>query len=278
MLSRDELSRYSRHILLPQVGKRGQEKLKESRITVVGAGGLGSPALLYLAAAGIGRIRIIDSDTVDLTNLQRQVLFQTEDIGKSKAQTAAERLRALNPEILVESHSVRFTPENGRELLADSHLVIEASDNFETKFLVNDACVLEKIPLILGGILRFEGQLLVVHPGASACYRCVFHAPPPPEAVPSCAEAGVLGAVAGVIGSLQAAEALKILSGADPSPAGRMLTFDGLAGTIRPLLIPRNPRCPVCGENPEIQELSTSSYNSEFFACSPGTALETLRP
>lgn len=278
MLSRDEISRYSRHILLPQVGKKGQEKLKESRITMIGAGGLGSPALLYLAAAGIGHIRIIDSDAVDITNLQRQVIFQTQDIGKSKAHVAAERLRALNPEITIESREVRFTPANARGLLSDSHLVIEASDNFETKFLVNDACVLEKIPLILGGILRFEGQVLVIVPGEGACYRCVFQNPPPPEAVPSCAEAGVLGAVAGVIGSLQASEALKMLSGADLPAAGRMLAFDAFAGTIRSLSIPRNPRCPVCGENPQIHDLLTSSSNSEFFACSPGTALETLRP
>ncbi|MCR9144332.1 MAG: HesA/MoeB/ThiF family protein [bacterium] len=246
MLSRDELSRYSRNIFLEQVGRAGQERLKASRVFVIGAGGLGSPVLLYLAAAGVGHIACIDGDHLELTNLQRQVLYSTDDVGQPKATVAAQRVRALNPEVEVQAIVGRFTPANAAGYLRGYDLLIETSDNFPTKFLANDAAVLGGIPLITGGILRFEGQVLAVRPGETACYRCIFERPPPADAVPNCAQAGVLGAIAGIVGSLQAAEALKLLTGAGEDPAGRLLTLDLLDTALRRIPVPRNPDCPVC--------------------------------
>lgn len=270
MFSKQELTRYSRHILLPEVRRAGQERLKAAHVFVVGAGGLGSPVLLYLAAAGVGRISFVDSDELDLTNLQRQVLYDTAQVGRPKHETAAARLRALNPEIRIESQRDRFSPANAADYLRPPggppvDLVIETSDNFGTKFLVNDAGVLFKVPIILGGILRFEGQLLAVDPGRSACYRCLFREPPPAGAVPNCAEAGVLGAMAGTVGSLQAAEALKIITGAGDPLYGKMITVDLLSSRMRTINLPRSPDCPVCGVTPRIRSLADENYEVGAF-------------
>ena len=267
MLDKQELTRYSRHILLPEVRRAGQERLKAAHVFVVGAGGLGSPVLLYLAAAGVGRISFIESDELDLTNLQRQILYNTGDVGSSKADAAAARLRELNPHVELVALRERLSPENiARHLRpADAppvDLIIETSDNFPTKFLVNDAAVLLGVPAILGGILRFEGQLMAVNPGQSACYRCIFRELPPDGAVPNCAEAGVLGAMAGTVGSLQAAEALKILTGAGEPLFGRMITVDLLSSRMRTLSLPRSESCPVCGAIPRIRTLSAAEYGS----------------
>ncbi|MCB1309638.1 MAG: HesA/MoeB/ThiF family protein [Leptospiraceae bacterium] len=246
MLERDELTRYSRHIFLNEVGLAGQERLKAARVFVVGAGGLGSPVLLYLAAAGVGHITCIDADHLELTNLQRQILYTTDDLGALKAIRAGEHLARLNPHIEYQGIPDRLTATNAAGYLRGHDLVIETSDNFETKFLVNDTCFTLKQSLVMGGILRFEGQVFCIQPGQSACYRCIFFEPPPAEAVPNCAEAGVLGAIAGVVGSLQAAQALKILSGASENPFGRLYSLDLLQGQIRSLPIERNPHCPLC--------------------------------
>lgn len=268
MFSKQELTRYSRHILLPEVRLAGQERLKSSHVFVVGAGGLGSPVLLYLAAAGVGRISFVDSDRLDLTNLQRQVLYATADLDRPKIETAAERLRALNPDILVQAHEDRLSAANVASYLRPEglppvDLVIETSDNFGTKFLVNDACILLGVPAVMGGILRFEGQLMAVDPGNSACYRCLFREPPPPGAVPNCAEAGVLGAMAGTVGSLQAAEALKILTGAGTPLFGKMITVDLLSSRMRTIKLPRDEKgCPICGNEPRIRTLNDEEYQA----------------
>lgn len=261
MLSRDELTRYSRNIFLEQIGRAGQERLKSARVFVIGAGGLGSPVLMYLAAAGVGHIACIDEDRLDLTNLQRQVLYSTSEVGTAKATAAAARIRALNPEIEMQAIVDRFTPANAHGYLRGYDLLIETSDNFPTKFLANDAAVLAGIPLITGGILRFEGQVLSVQPGQTACYRCIFERPPPAEAVPNCAQAGVLGAIAGVVGSLQAAEALKMLTGAGEGLAGHLLTLDLLETTVRRIPVARNPDCSVCGNHAEIFSIEQKNYD-----------------
>jgi adenylyltransferase/sulfurtransferase len=261
VLSRDELTRYSRNIFLEPVGRAGQERLKRSRVFVIGAGGLGAPVLLYLAAAGVGHIACIDGDLLELTNLQRQVLYRTDEIGQPKASAAAAHLRELNPEIEVQPIHDRLTAANVLGYLRGYDLVIETSDNFPTKFLANDAAYFARIPLIMAGILRFEGQVMTVVPGESACYRCVFERPPPADAVPNCAQAGVLGAIAGVVGSLQAAEALKLLTGAGESLAGHMLTLDLLRTRIRHLPLSRAPGCPLCGHKPEIFAIEQKNYD-----------------
>ena len=248
-LSARELERYSRNILLENVGVEGQAKLSRSRVFVVGTGGLGSPALLYLAAAGVGEVAFVDHDRVDLTNLQRQILFGTADVGHSKAYAAADNLRRLNPEIRLLPYVGALTPDNALDYLEGSDVVIETSDNLATKFLVNDAAVQLGIPAVLAGILRFEGQLISVLPGQSACYRCLFQSPPPPEAVPSCSEAGVLGAIAGVIGSMQAGEALKILLGVGEPLFGRLLRANLLTGEFRTIPIPLRSGCAACARH-----------------------------
>ncbi|GAB4274221.1 MAG: molybdopterin-synthase adenylyltransferase MoeB [Deferrisomatales bacterium] len=248
MLTEAEIQRYSRQILLSQVGGAGQERLKASRALVVGAGGLGSPAALYLAAAGVGAVGVCDDDRVDLTNLQRQVIHSTEDLGRPKVESAAARLRALNPEIRVVEHPVRLRAANALELLAGYDAVVDGSDTFPSKFLVNDACVAAEVPFVFCGILGFEGQLLTVVPGAGPCLRCFFRRPPPPGAVPTCAQAGILGPVAGVMGSLQALEVLKLLLGTGPVATGRLLVFDGADRRFREIEIHRDPRCPACGD------------------------------
>jgi adenylyltransferase/sulfurtransferase len=254
--SPDELFRYSRHLVLPGVGPDGQRRLKEAAVLIVGAGGLGSPAGLYLAAAGIGRIGIADGDTVDLSNLQRQVLFTTADVGKPKAETAAERLHALNPGITLEAHPLRVSAQNAADLVARYDLVIDATDNFPTRYLLNDACVLGKKPLLYGAIVQFHGQVSLFAPPHGPCYRCLFPEPPPAGTVPGCAEGGVLGVLPGVIGTLQATEAIKWILGAGRSLAGRLLLYDAQATEFRELTIGRDPACPVCGDHPSIHALA----------------------
>jgi adenylyltransferase/sulfurtransferase len=247
-LSEAEVLRYSRQIILPQVGGAGQERLKASRVLVVGAGGLGSPAALYLAAAGVGTVGVCDDDRVDLTNLQRQVIHSTADLGRPKTASAVEKLRALNPEIRAVEHPRRLAASNAKEILGGYDAVVDGSDTFASKFLVNDACAALGIPYVFAGILDFEGQLLTVVPGNGPCYRCFFRQPPPPGAVPTCAQAGILGPVAGTLGSLQALEVLKLLLGIGSPLAGRFLLFDGLKLEFREVEIKRDPRCPACGE------------------------------
>ncbi|HEY3935189.1 MAG TPA: molybdopterin-synthase adenylyltransferase MoeB [Gemmatimonadales bacterium] len=255
MLSPDELLRYARHLTLAEVGVAGQEKLKAVRVLLIGAGGLGSPAALYLAAAGVGTLGIVDSDVVDTSNLQRQVLHDTLSIGEEKTASARRRLDALNPNVRVELFTERLSSANARAILRNFDIVIDGSDNFPTRYLVNDACVLEQRPLVYGSILRFEGQLsLFVTPGGP-CYRCLFSEPPPAELVPSCADAGVLGVLPGIIGTLQALEAIKWIIGIGDSVRGRLLLFDALALSFREIAVHRDPECPACGDHPTVTEL-----------------------
>lgn len=254
LLTEEQLERYSRQILLEGVGLDGQAKLLQSRVLVVGAGGLGSPAALYLAAAGVGAIGLVDGDVVDRSNLQRQVLHGWADVGRPKTRSAAETLRALNPDVRVIEHPEVLTSENAMDVLRGYDLVVNGSDNFPTRYLVNDACVFLGKPLVDASILKWEGQLTVFLPGRG-CYRCLYPSPPPPGSVPSCAEGGILGAVAGIMGTLQAAEAIKVLLGAGEPMANRVLLFDAFSGRFRTLKWRRDPRCPVCGDEPAIREL-----------------------
>lgn len=262
VLSKEELERYSRNILLPEMGVEGQRRLARSHVFVVGCGGLGSPVLLYLAAAGVGQLSFIDRDCVEISNLQRQVLFTTADVGKPKAYCAAERLRALNPHVHLLPYVDALRPENISEYLSDCDVVVETSDNFPTKFLVNDAAVLFSKPAVMAGILRFEGQLMSVAPGKSACYRCLFRAPPPTDSVPSCSEAGVLGTVAGIIGALQAAEVLKIISGHGQPLYNQLLRADLQTSSFRNVTIPRRSDCEVCGDKADITSITAGAYGS----------------
>jgi thiazole biosynthesis adenylyltransferase ThiF len=251
----ERLERYSRHILLKDVGVEGQMKLFDAKVLIIGAGGLGSPVALYLAAAGVGTIGIADADRVDLSNLQRQVIHHTPDVGKPKVESAAEKMRAINPDITVRTYHEFVRAANIREMIRGYDFVIDGTDNFAAKFLINDACVLERIPFSHGGILRFDGQTMTVKPGESACYRCLFTAPPPKGAVPTCSEAGILGAVAGMLGTIQAAEALKFITGAGELLTNALLVFEAGDMNFRKVQFKRNPRCKVCGENATIQEL-----------------------
>lgn len=248
--------RYSRHILLPEVGGRGQEKLLRARVLVIGAGGLGSPVSFYLAAAGVGTIGLIDGDVVDLSNLHRQILHHTPDVDRPKVASAQAKLTALNPDVTVVPHHERLTVDNARSLFAQYDLIIDGTDNFPTKFLANDAAILTRRPLVHGGILRFVGQVMTILPGESACYRCIFKEPPPAGLVPTCQEAGVLGALAGVIGTIQATEALKLILGLPQPLTSRLLTYDALTSTFREITVRRNPKCPICGEHPTITTLT----------------------
>ncbi|MBV9784274.1 MAG: molybdopterin-synthase adenylyltransferase MoeB [Acidisphaera sp.] len=249
-LTEQEIVRYSRHILLGEVGGTGQARLKAARVLLVGAGGLGSPLALYLAAAGIGTLGIVDDDRVDLSNLQRQVAHSTDRLGMAKVRSAAMAAQAINPETRIEAHETRLTAANAAALIAAYDLVCDGSDNFPTRFLVADACVAERRTLVSAAVLRFEGQLSVFKPHAGAdlpCYRCLYPEPPPEGEVPSCAEAGVLGAVTGVMGTLQATEVLKEILGIGDSLAGCLLLWDALAARFRTVRLPRDPACPVCG-------------------------------
>lgn len=254
-LSSDELLRYARHLTLSEIGVAGQQKLKASRVLLVGAGGLGSPAALYLAAAGVGTLGVVDSDVVDLSNLQRQVLHDTAAIGDAKTMSAARRLIALNPNVQVESFNERLTSHNARRIVREFDIVVDGSDNFPTRYLVNDTCVFEGKPLVYGSILRFEGQLSMFGAPGGPCYRCLFSEPPPAELVPSCADAGVLGVLPGVIGTLQALEAIKWIVGIGESTVGRLVVFDALRLRFRDIAVRRDPDCVVCGDHPVITDL-----------------------
>jgi adenylyltransferase/sulfurtransferase len=262
-LSEEEIERYSRHIILPELGGTGQQKLKDAKVLVVGAGGLGSPVLLYLAAAGVGTIGVIEDDVVDLTNLQRQVLHSTADVGKPKVISAGETMAQINPHVEVDVYHQRLTKENIFDVIGKYDVVVDGVDNFPTRYLINDACVMTGKTLVEGGILRFMGLIMSIHGGETACYRCVFEEPPPPGTVPSCAEAGVLGAVAGVIGTMQATEVLKIITGVGRPLYNRLLQFDAEELRFHEVKARRNPKCPVCGENPTITELVEYAYACE---------------
>jgi molybdopterin/thiamine biosynthesis adenylyltransferase len=251
----ERLERYSRHILLQDVGIEGQTKLFQAKVLIIGAGGLGSPAALYLAAAGVGTIGIADADVVDLSNLQRQIIHFTADVTRPKVDSAAEKMRALNPDVTVRTYHEFIRAANIRQIIGDYDFVIDGTDNFAAKFLINDACVLAGIPFSHGGILRFTGQTMTIVPGQSACYRCVFAAPPPKGAVPTCSEAGILGAVAGMLGTIQAAEALKFICGTGQLLTNALLTFDAKDMNFRKIQFNRNRRCALCGENRTIHEL-----------------------
>ena len=254
-LTPGELRRYARHLTLPQVGREGQQRLKAARVLLVGAGGLGSPAALYLAAAGVGTLGLVDHDAVDFSNLQRQVLYGTSDVGRRKLESAAERLGDLNPEVRLTTHDARLTSHNAIEILADYDVVVDGSDNFPTRYLVSDACVLLGKPDVYGSIHRFEGQVSVFHAGRGPCYRCLYRDPPPPELVPSCEQAGVLGVLPGIVGALQAAEAIKLVLGTGEPLVGRLLLVDALTMRFRELTLARDSECPVCGDQPTITRL-----------------------
>ena len=250
----EQVERYSRHIMLGEVGGKGQEMIMKGKVLIIGVGGLGAPAALYLAAAGVGTIGLVDGDVVDMSNLQRQVIHFTPDIGKPKVISAKEKINQINPECKVEIYQERATAVNIAGIITDYDFIIDGTDNFPAKFLVNDACVLNKKPYSHGGILRFDGQTITYVPG-STCYRCIFLNPPPKNIVPSCSQAGVLGSVAGMLGTIQAAEALKFLIGKGDLLTDRLLIFNALKMEFRTAAFKRNPNCPVCGENPEITEL-----------------------
>ncbi len=259
MFTKAQLDRYARHIILPGVGATGQKSLLESRVLVIGAGGLGSPILLYLAAAGVGTLGVVDFDTVDLSNLQRQILHATSDIGKAKVLSAKETLEQLNPDVKIKMYREQLNSQNAREIIRAYYVVIDGSDNFPTRYLVNDACVFERKPLMYGAISQFEGQLSLFNSmtgtSKSPCYRCLFPTPPKPGTVLSCAEAGVFGVLPGVVGSLMATEAIKFILGLGESLAGTLLHYDGLYSDMRRITIKRNPNCVVCGDAPSITEL-----------------------
>lgn len=255
-LTDEEIARYGRQIIVPGVGGAGQARLKNGSVLAIGAGGLGSPALLYLAAAGVGRIGVVDADEVDVTNLQRQVAHASSDLGRNKAESAAETMRAVNPHIQVEAHAVRLSPENTLDLFAGYDIILDGTDNFPTRYLINDAAVMLNKPLVTAAILRYSGQLTTILPRTTACYRCVFPHPPEPGAVPSCSQAGILGPVAGVMGSLQALEAIKLLLGSDDTLAGRYLAFDMRSMESNVMELRRDTDCPVCGDAPTITELA----------------------
>jgi molybdopterin/thiamine biosynthesis adenylyltransferase len=254
-LTEQQIERYSRQIILEQVGGTGQRKLLSSKVLIVGAGGLGAPAALYLAAAGIGTIGIIDDEKVELSNLQRQIIHATGDIDSEKVNSAKNKMQAINPDVAIRTYRTRVNAANISEIIRQYDFVIDGTDNFPAKFLVNDACYFEKVPFSHAGILRFEGQLMTVLPGETTCYRCIFHSPPPAGAVPSCSEAGVLGSIAGIVGSLQASEAIKYLLGVGELLTSVLLTVNLLEMKFRKVKLNRNPDCPLCGSTPQITEL-----------------------
>jgi molybdopterin/thiamine biosynthesis adenylyltransferase/rhodanese-related sulfurtransferase len=255
VLSPEQRSRYSRHLLIPEVGEEGQQRLLDARVLLVGAGGLGSPASLYLAAAGVGTLGIVDADVVDESNLQRQIVHSTDRLGEPKVLSAKRTIEALNPDVKVVPFQERLTSENVDRILSEGwDVIVDGADNFPTRYLVNDASVWSGIPVVHGSIFRFEGQATVFHPGVGPCYRCLFPQPPPPELAPSCAEGGVLGVLPGIIGSIQANETLKLILDRGDSLAGRLLLFDALSTTLDEVTVRRNPDCPVCGDSPTITD------------------------
>ena len=251
----EQLERYSRHIILQEVGVKGQKKLLNASVLIIGAGGLGAPAALYLAAAGVGTIGIVDADEVDLSNLQRQVIHTTNDVGKAKVKSAAETMEAINPDVTVKTYRTFVDSSNIMDLIKDYDFIIDGTDNFPAKFLINDACVMAKKPFSHAGIIRFKGQLMTYVPGEGPCYRCVFKNPPPKDAVPTCKQAGVIGAMGGVIGSLQAMEAIKYIIGTGDLLTGKLLTYDALKMEFHTIKLPKDDHCAVCGDEPTITEL-----------------------
>jgi len=254
VLTPDQVKRYSRHIIMGDVGSGGQRKLMGAKALIIGAGGLGSPAAVYLSLAGVGTVGLVDFDVVELSNLQRQILHHTTDVGRPKLQSARDNLHAYNPDVNVVLHEVRLESDNAMDIISQYDLVVNGADNFATRYLVNDACYLLDKPLVDGSILIFDGQATVFLPG-QGCYRCLFPSPPPPGMVPNCAEAGVLGALTGLVGSVQATEALKYFLGIGESLCSRLLLIDALSMNFREVKLKRNPQCPLCGENPTITEL-----------------------
>ena len=254
-LGKDEVLRYSRHLIMPEVGMEGQLKLKQAKVLCIGAGGLGSPLALYLAAAGVGKLGMVDFDVVDYTNLQRQILHGTSDVGRSKLDSAAATLEEINPNVEVVRHETRLTSANALELFADYDIIADGTDNFATRYLVNDACVLSGKPNVYGSIFRFEGQASVFATREGPCYRCLYPEPPPPGLVPSCAEGGVLGVLPGIVGAIQALETIKLIIGRGEPLIGRLLLFDALGLKFRELKLRKNPECPACGLHPTIDHL-----------------------
>ena len=255
MLSNEEIARYSRHVIIPEVGMTGQRKLKAAGVLMIGTGGLGAPLGMYLAAAGVGRLGLVDFDVVDVSNLQRQIIHGTRDVGRPKISSARDRLEDINPHVEIETHETRLTSANALQLFRNYDVIVDGTDNFPTRYLVNDACVLTGKPNVYGSIFRFEGQASVFWAERGACYRCLYSEPPPPGLVPSCAEGGVLGVLPGIIGAIQATEALKIILGAPDIMVNRLLLFDAWRMRFRELKLRKNPDCPVCGDNPTIKEL-----------------------
>jgi molybdopterin/thiamine biosynthesis adenylyltransferase/rhodanese-related sulfurtransferase len=283
-LSHEELARYSRHLILPEVNVDGQRRIKAARVLCIGAGGLGSPAALYLTAAGIGTLGLVDADQVDASNLQRQILYGTDDVGKPKLEKARARLLEINPSIEIVRHDARLTSANANEIIAPYDLVIDGSDNFPTRYLSNDICVFARKPNIYGSVFRFEGQASVFAPHLGGpCYRCLFPEPPPPGAAPSCAEAGVLGVLPGIIGLIQATEALKLILGAGETLAGRLLHFDALKMKFREFNLRRDPACPVCGDAPTIfepidyEQFCAGPAEDDWFAAPAGVPTISVR-
>lgn len=254
-LTQDEILRYSRHLIMPEVGVEGQEKLKAAKVLLIGTGGLGSPAALYLAAAGVGTLGLIDFDVVDFSNLQRQIIHSTDSVGRPKVESASERLEQINPNVNVITFNERLSKDNAMRIIKDFDIILDGTDNFQTRYLLNDACVFSKKPFVYGSIFRFEGQVTVFYPGKGPCYRCLFAEPPPPGMVPSCAEGGVLGILPGVIGVVQATEVVKLILQKGEPLIGRLLLYDALKMNFREVKFRRNPKCPVCGDHPTIKEL-----------------------
>jgi adenylyltransferase/sulfurtransferase len=278
-LSNEEVQRYSRHLIMPEVGVEGQRRLKAGSVLCIGAGGLGSPAALYLAAAGVGRIGIVDFDVVDFSNLHRQIIHGTPDVGRAKLESAKTRLQALNPEVTIETHETRVSSANALDLFANYDVILDGTDNFPTRYLVNDACVLLRKPNAYGSIFRFEGQASVFAYDGGPCYRCLYPEPPPPGLVPSCAEGGVLGVLPGVIGTIQATEAIKLILGAGSTLVGRLLLYDAMEMRFRELKLRRNPECPVCGDRPTVRELiDYEQFCGIAPAPRPGAGADVLPP
>ena len=285
-MSHEEVSRYSRHLIMPEVGMAGQKKLKAASILLIGAGGLGSPLAMYLAAAGIGRIGLVDYDVVDYTNLQRQVIHGTKDVGRPKLESAKARILDINPHVQVDGYEIPLTSDNALEILAPYDVIIDGTDNFPTRYLTNDACVLLGKPNVYGSIYRFDGQASVFYAEEGPCYRCLFPEPPPPGLVPSCAEGGVLGILPGVVGTIQATEAIKLILGIGESLIGRLILYDALTMTIDEVKLRKNPNCPVCSQNPTLTELIDYEQfcgvpahdNSLYLAEQEGTAVPAINP
>jgi adenylyltransferase/sulfurtransferase len=272
-LTPDEVLRYSRHLTLPEVGVEGQRRLKAARVLCIGAGGLGSPAAMYLAAAGVGTLGLIDDDEVDVSNLQRQIIHGTSDVGRSKLESASDRLREINPHTRIEAHPVRFGVRNAMDLVSAYDVIVDGSDNFPTRYVVNDACVLAGRPNAYGSIARFEGQASMFAMPQGPCYRCLHPEPPPAGLIPSCAEGGVLGVLPGIIGTIQATEAVKLILGIGEPLVGRFLVYDALRMRFRVISLPKDPDCPICGTHPTIRELRAYDDSDR---CAPTTTQRTL--